>query len=131
MRTWSFYLLETGAFTGRTYSSTDPDTLARNTPPDCVAIEGTFDPRTQRFDSRAGMVEHWRPAPPSDDHEWIDGAWRLSAAAIRRRTLAQIRAIESQQLRPLRELAVDPDNPIARERLTSLDAQIAALRELL
>jgi len=129
-RTWSFYDPATGEFIGRTFAG--PDTaLAINTPRGMVAFEGDHDHRTMRVNLGTGALERWRDPPPSRDHQWQAGQWVRSRVAARREALAQIVALEAQQLRPLRELAVDPDNPIARERLTSLDAQIAELRELL
>lgn len=129
---WSFYDPATGRLVGRTFSG-PASMLAANTPAGLAAIAGEHNHITHRVTLATGEVEQWRDPRPSDDHEWDSeaGAWRRSAAADRRDALARIVGLEAQQLRPLRELAVDPDNPIARERLTSLDAQIAALRELL
>jgi hypothetical protein len=42
--------------------------------------------------------------------------------------LAKIRHLESQQARPLRELALDPEDAAARDRVRELDDQIAELR---
>lgn len=42
--------------------------------------------------------------------------------------LAQIAVLEGQQTRPLRELTLDPNNAYAKDKLASLDAQIATLR---
>lgn len=43
----------------------------------------------------------------------------------------RIDGLESAQARPLRELALDPSNAVARKRLMELDAKIAELRSLL
>ena len=43
--------------------------------------------------------------------------------------LRELAALEAAQHRPLRELAIDPQNVAARARMLALDEQIAVLRE--
>lgn len=103
MKTWSFRLAATGEFIGATWQG-DPRHLPANTPPGCEAVEG---------------VHEALPDPVAQARE------------ARQRALRRIGSLESAQARPLRELAIDPDNVVARERLRELDARIAALRNAL
>jgi hypothetical protein len=54
-----------------------------------------------------------------------------STVFVRLELIAKIRHFEGQQHRPLRELAIDPTNQAARNRLTELEAAIAELRKQL
>lgn len=69
---------------------------------------------------------------PSPFHDWSAGAWVLNQAAQttanNKAIFAQIEELEKQQPRPLRELLIDPANAFAKNKLATLDAQIAALR---
>lgn len=70
------------------------------------------------------------PQRPNSKHVWDGSAWAMSDAERRAEhngpLLEQIAALEVQQARPLRELALGIDG--ARERLQDLDNQIATLR---
>lgn len=101
MKTWSFFDLAAGEFTGATYSGEE---LEANTPPGCEAREGI----------------HLPPADP-----------RIAARAARRAAIRQIERLEAAQARPLRELAIDSADESARARLRDLDARITALRNSL
>ncbi|MDO9011327.1 MAG: hypothetical protein Q7U78_05905 [Gallionella sp.] len=69
---------------------------------------------------------------PSVHHDWSGAGWTLNAAkqqaANNADLIAQIAATEAQQVRPVRELIVNPANAFAAKKLAALDAQIAALR---
>jgi hypothetical protein len=137
-QSWSMYALDTGLFTGRRVSGCTPDDLVRNTPPGCAAIEGKFDAGSQRVDLQTGEVVDYRPDPPDADHEWNDAArrWTLRpeiAAARRARVnaIAQIESLEARQARPMRELALNPDNARAADVLAEIESQISVLRSQL
>ncbi len=115
--TVSFADAETGIFTGRVFRGTRR-LLALNTPPGCIAVDGRHDPRTSRVDLATGQVVRFEAAP---DHE-------AEARARRRRLKRRIASLEQRELRPLRELMIDPENAEARARLEALEAEIAALR---
>lgn len=120
MRRWSFYRLTDGAFTGQRLMSSE-DALAGNTPPGCAALEGEFDHQSQRVDLQTGAVV---------DDQVLAEASRRSREQQQRRDHAALRIaeLERKQLRPQRELQIDPTNEAARTRLAEIDAQIAALR---
>jgi hypothetical protein len=91
-------------------------------------------PRQAKLDALwANVLVDYQPPAPSADHEW-DGEtkrWRLSAATTakaqaRAAALVAIAALETQGIRPMRELTLGL--PGAQERLASIDSQIAALR---
>jgi len=69
---------------------------------------------------------------PSQFHDWIGGGWVLNQAAQdaanNAAVLAQITALEEKQIRPTRELLLDPANAFAKNKLADLEAQIVALR---
>jgi len=69
---------------------------------------------------------------PSPFHDWIGGGWVLNQAAQdaahNADILAQITALEEKQIRPTRELLLDPANAYAKNKLADLEAQIVALR---
>ncbi|HRC61635.1 MAG TPA: hypothetical protein PLX85_00240 [Dehalococcoidia bacterium] len=131
-RTWSFYDPATGEFTGRTYSGS-PAGLELNTPDGCSAFEGSVDHETMRVNPETDALEQWRDPPPSADHVWdaAGQAWRLSRTAQQRDVLARIGELEAQQLRPLRELALDPASAQARSRVQAIETEISLLRALL
>lgn len=100
-RTWSFVDELTGKPTGQTFSGPE-HALAANTPPGCRAIPG--------------MLEHVR----RDDPE-----------LRRSRTIQRIEVLERRQLRPIRELQLDPTNDDARRRLDEIEQEIQQLRATL
>ncbi len=124
MRTWSFYRLSDGTFTGREFSAPNDKAMSANTPEGCAAIEGRYDCQSQRVDLESGRVitdEAMR-----EEHE-------RNASAERRRlgALTAIQALEQKQLRPMRELAIEPTNRTAADRLRSIEEEIAKHRQLL
>jgi hypothetical protein len=130
---WNFYNAETGLLHGRTFSSTDASVIDANTPAGCVAIEGDFDPLSQRFDLELGKIVDYQPARPSSDHEWNATArrWQLSAKAaqdeaddaIARDAIARL---EQSQLRSMREALLGDAQ--AKTRIADIDQQIVKLR---
>ena len=132
---WSFYDPETGVISSRKFSGKS-SAVAINTPPGLVAIAGDLDYLSARIVD--GIAVDWIPPQPGDDHAW-DGErkrWRLSDDATRRSAATRsamdtISRLESMQLRPLRELALDPTNVASRERLADIDAQIENARHTL
>lgn len=119
MKTWSFFDPATGLFSGRGFSGTEM-ALSENTPDGLVPIEGTYDRRSQRIDVATGAVVAHEPTAPeiaADSH-----------AALKRQRRQRIVALEQKQLRPLREIAIDPSNAEAKQRLQEIDDEIAAKR---
>jgi hypothetical protein len=116
---WSFYRADTGEFTGRVFVGLER-TLALNIPAGCKALLGSFDPRSQRVDLATGqVVAYQRPAAEIEAEQ----------RAVRARSARQrIASLELAQLRPIRELAIDPENAEAKRRLEAIDGEIAALR---
>lgn len=133
-RHWHFYDLETGRLLGKTLSGPDASVLASNTPAGAGAVEGHYDPLSQRVELATGAVIDYQPPQPSEDHEWVDRRWRLkkdaAAREIRRRAARKaIDAVEWKQARAVREalISVLPDGP-AKQRLQQIDDEIATLR---
>jgi hypothetical protein len=137
IRVVSFYHSITGVFHPRHVMSSDPETIAANTPPEHVAIDGDhFDPFTQKVDVKTGQIVDQLPPAPSPDHEWSSASrrWQLKADVVARQrahrdALARIRQLEVKGMRALREHALG--KPGAKHRLQSIDQQIAQLRQLL
>jgi hypothetical protein len=101
-------------------------------------VEGHIDPLSQRLDLASGKVVDYQPPAPDENHLWNATAkrWQKSPERVElerasRLARAEIEKLEASQLRPLRELAVDPNNEKARERLNELETRIAELRPLL
>jgi len=126
IRHWSFFDPKTGEFSPQRFSAPDGRDLARNTPDGLEAIEGVFDHLTQRVENGA-VVEF-------DNNKASDLKSRREAATYAR---ARIAALETRQLRLMREDRLRPDerdpadNKTAREKLQSLDDEIASLREII
>ena len=116
---FSFYRLATGAFTGRRFDGPIYE-VGINTPVGCAAITGAFDRLSQRIDLETGqVVAYKRPASEIAAEQ---------LAVRERQSRQRIAQLEQQQLRPLRELAIDSSNTTARRRLDEIDAEIAARR---
>jgi hypothetical protein len=116
---WSFYNPETGEIFKRTFSGSTK-LLELNTPAGMVAIEGAFDHRTQRIDVDTKKAVDYQPG--------IDAA---RAETSEQQAQARVAILEAAQSRPLRELAIDPSNATAKQRLAEIDGEIASLRPLL
>jgi len=116
-KSWSFYQLSDGTFTGRRILTSRTEMVEANTPPDCAAIAGRYNPQTQRVDLETGRVVAYE-APPDARH-------------LSDRAQAHIAALEEKQKRPVRELLLDPANSEARLRLAEIESQIAELRKVL
>lgn len=129
---YMIYELATGLLMSRLIAH--PDQVAVNTPADCGAIDGDFDPRSYRVDLSTGEIVDWQPERPSPDHEWDSGKrrWELTEEAAQRherraRALQKIRQIETEsQPRALREFTLGHEG--AAERLAEMEREIAALR---
>lgn len=156
MSAWSFFDPQTGLLKSTRFSGTER--LARlNTPPELRRIAGSYDHLSQRVDvealasveedetNLAAFVVDYQPDKPDDDHEfraaqpqapdrqrqcwrWVKKPEVLRAEALDRAAREQIAKLELSQLRPMRELLVDPLSTEAKERLSAIDAEIAALR---
>jgi hypothetical protein len=129
-RRWAYFDLTTGLQVGHFIEGTEEDAIA-NAPPNSRAIPDVPHPHAKRLVD--GVLVDYQPPAPSPDHEWNDAEkeWRLSAAAKRtmqerNAALSQINVLEQSQARALRELALGDET--ARDRLTVIDEQIAALR---
>ncbi len=117
MTTWSFYDLATGLFIGRTRRGDRVGTV----PTGCGYIAGFYDRLSQRVDLDTGQVITYERTQ----------AEIAAARRDRERRVAvhRIAALEMAQQRPMRELALDPANADARQRLAAIDAAIAAARQ--
>lgn len=97
--------------------------------------EGDADPVRHRFDAD-GRRYDYVPVKPDPDaifdevsHRWISKTEQV--AAHNATVIAQINGLELKQLRATRELAIDPNNDTAKQRLQQIDQQIQAQRALL
>jgi len=137
MRVVSFYHKVSGLFHGRHLMSSDASSIALNTPPDHIAIDGDhYDRLSQRIDIQTGKVIDLLPEQPSADHEWnaTDRRWQIKPEVVareesRRHAIMRIRQLEMSGVRSLRELALGEAK--AADRLRALDTEIAALRKTL
>lgn len=117
MKHYALYSLATGIFDGRTLAL--PESMLKlNTPPGMGALEGHFDPRSQRVDLETGEVVAWHAPPPSQAE---------SEAADLRAALQRAGVLEKKQGRSIRALLLDPNDSQARARLTEIESQILAL----
>lgn len=66
---WSFYEATTGLFGPQRVSCDPGPTLEKNTPAGYVAIEGRFDPLSQRVNLITGLVEPYVPPKPADTED--------------------------------------------------------------
>lgn len=94
--------------------------IAANVPDSCGFKVGRFDKFSQRVDIATGdVIEHRDEA--------------LNAARQRemreRDARRRIAALEQAQARPMRELAIDPNNDAAKQRLAAIDSEIAERRK--
>jgi hypothetical protein len=133
MKTVTFYHRETGMLDGSQLICSDDSLVALNTPADHIAIEGAFDHLCQRVDVTTGAVVDYQPPQPDADHEWNADTkrWQLNADTQARQAasaaaLGQILLLEARGIRAARELALGVAGAV--DRLTALDAQIAAQR---
>ena len=133
-RTVSFYDAATGQILGATFTGPD-HAIELNTPAGCLAIEGEHDHLSRRVDLETGEVVDWQPPAPDEDHEWNPERKRwlkrpevVAAEQADQSARAQIAAAELAQLRPLRELLLNPNDAQARTRLQQLEETIAAAR---
>jgi hypothetical protein len=117
LRRWSYYRESDGLFISQRRSTNNAQLVSRTAPDGCIAIEGHYDRFTQRFDIASGKVV----ADPSLAAE-------RDACRRQQRALTGIAELERRQARAMRELAIDPDNAEASQRLRDLDGRIAKLR---
>jgi len=115
MKTFSIYNAETGVFIEG-----------------LKAIEGDFDPQTQRVDPATDRVVDYQPPPPSLQHKWNANAkrWEVDAETARRQKAVEdakteINKLEQTQLRTVCEIVIDANNdiPDIRSRLRSVENQ--------
>lgn len=132
MKTWSFYDPATGRFTGKRFTGNER-TLEANRPQGLAAIEGEHDHLSRHVVDEE--VVDWQPQQPDAEHEWNADSkrWQRRREVIEleeRSTLAveEIHRLEASQLRPMRELALNPANEDARERLNAIEQQIVMHR---
>jgi hypothetical protein len=135
MKTYSFYDRDTGIFTGEKLLSNN--LIDRQVPEGCSAIEGDFDPLSERLDLTdydIPIVVSYVPPRPDAGFEWHADVtrWKVSdvvQARIDARAVAlrRIGEIESAQPRTLREFALGFAG--AAERLKAMDDEITALRK--
>jgi hypothetical protein len=137
MRVVSFYHKDTGLFHPRHLMTSDAKSIALNTPPDHIAIDGDhYDRLSQRIDVKTGKLVDLLPEQPSADHEWnaTDRRWQRKPEVVarqeaRRHAMLRIAQLEMSGVRSLRELALGEAR--AADRLRALEAEIAELRKAL
>lgn len=117
MPTWSFADARTGEFTGRRFTGMEAH-LPANTRKGEIAVSGEHDPLRSRYDLATRLIV---PSAAARAKE-LDADLRRASA---QRALT---ALEERSLRALRELAINPDDAAARERLIELEKQAAPLR---
>ena len=155
LQIWSEYDSTTGLFTGRSWQAFDSreydECLKFNISPGCSAIPGVRrDHLSEKVDvskevrnEHGALVTHgpvvsYQPPQPSEDHEWHTDIkrWQLKPEAHARLqrqqdAKARILALEQKKLRPLGELAVNPNSVEARKRVADIEAQLTELRKYL
>ena len=137
MKTFSFYDPATGNVYPRKlqcFARVSEAFVAANTPDGAIAIEGDFDPLSQRIDLETGQAVEFQPPRPegytwdADLKRWTKPQSMQDAESRRLNALARIEDLEKRQARPVRELAVDPTNDEARRRVNEIEQQISQLR---
>jgi hypothetical protein len=126
---YSFYAKSTGLLSPKSIFA-GIENVAANTPPDHIAIEGQFDPRTQRIDVETKQPVPYRSPQPTPHHMWSDAeiAWVDEGARRMAQLQQQMAAIEARQPRALREATLFGHDG-AMQALHALEAQIAPLRD--
>lgn len=126
-RRWSFYDLASGEFIGRTFSASSTRDLERCTPKGCGAMQGSHDPRSARVDLESGLVIAWTNEKliAAEDNRALAQAARARISALE---TSQLRALREERLRPNER---DEDGKSARDRLQEIDDKIATLRAAL
>jgi hypothetical protein len=142
----SFYSSLTGLFYSTVLEFADPpnvEALRAMTPDGHESIEGHFDCLCQRVDVFSGEVLDWQPPAPPDTEmmrwHWDTATRRWAGTPTnsyfrleeRQRAIEQMALLEAGQDRPMRELAIDPDDTAALLRLLQIEASMVALRDKL
>jgi len=141
---WMFYDADTGIFNGNRYSGPN---VSAQVPVGHAAIEGRYDPLSQRVNTITGEVEDYIPDAPADTdratYAWDSGSKRwiatptLEANRLARKAPVQaaidaLEANDSHQ-RSLREVVLallsgETPPPESVSALSAVDAAIAPLR---
>lgn len=125
IKNWMLYSLDTGLFLPGRVACVE---AALNVPDGYAALEGMFDPRTQRVQLPLGaapvVIGYTLPAPP------LAAAKGARLASLK----LQLAALEAPALRPMREalgalLAGQPVPAAAKQRLDEIEAAAAPLRD--
>jgi hypothetical protein len=117
MTTYSFYDPATGEISKRTFSGS-ARVLGLNTPTGMIPIEGAFDHRTQRIDPETKLPVDYAP-----------GIAEVTAEKRDSRARAQIEALQTAAIVNLIDLALDPTDLQARQRLVTIRNRITVLRQ--
>lgn len=137
MRTFHFYDVVTGLFTGNSLSLSGSrlEVLRRNTPEGCKAYEGAVDYLSQRVDVETDALIDYQPPAPDSNYEWNPQVkrWlkRAEVVADEQRkadVMAEIESLEKLQLRSISELYSDPNSRAARDHFDRRKARIDELR---
>lgn len=118
MPTWSFADRVTGQFSGRGFTGRE-DHLQLNTPEGHVAVLGEHDPVRFRFDGTQVV--------PFDDPRGGEQKKARTRASHER----ALQAVDGLSQRALRELAINPNDQQARQRLVELEARAEQLRTVI
>jgi hypothetical protein len=115
--TWSFADLS-GRFTGRRFTGQE-ERLAANTPTGEIPVLGEHDPIGARYEVSSGRVVVY--ADPR--------ARQLTEESMRASAAAALEVLDGRAQRALREIAINPNDEAARQRLLHIEEQAAPLRE--
>lgn len=146
MKSYSFYSIATGLFTG-VIRNTNRQMESLQVPPDCAIREGTYDHLSQQVDLSNDRVVDYQPPAPDSDHKWIHDdpltgdrvrRWVLTEEAAERRekkstASARMAVLASKHERASREflLGIVPtteDRAAGAMTLQEIEDEMAALR---
>jgi thioredoxin-like negative regulator of GroEL len=119
-RPYAYYDVTSGLFSARSVLASSKSMAEANAPAGYAAIEGRYDRLTQRVDVATGNVVAYERAAAEIEAE--------QQAKRAERARHRIEVLERAQHRPMRELAIDPNNAEAKRRLAEIETEIEGLR---
>ena len=133
---FSVYNLDTGFLTGRLLTAPTQEAATKSTPLGCGVVDGHYSELCYKVVD--GLITYFEPIPPGDGYVWDlnISKWRRSENEslkdrAKAKALEDIELLEKQQLRPLRELVINPNSGDAKKRVSEIEGQIDTLRGLL
>lgn len=127
---YSFANAGTGLFSGKRFRG-PAKLLGMNTPAGHIAVEGEHDPRTRRLDVDALKAAGANPNVVSFVVDYERPAAEIEAEHSARRdedARRRLGEIDLARVRPLAQLAKDPQHPTALAALDELEAEAAEIR---